>query len=75
MSAAFLDDNEMAELTHRKQKRAQIKMLKSLGIEHKVRADGSIAVLWDHVRRVFGANEPSRKQKHVEPNWDAMKNA
>ena len=75
MNAMFLDDEQIAELTKRKQRRAQVAMLRSLGVQFKVRADGSIAILIEHVKKVFGGMEVSKKDRHVEPNWDAIKNA
>jgi len=46
-----------------------------MGIEHKVRPDGGIAVLRAHITKVFDGNPEaaSRKpQKLTSPNWAAI---
>jgi hypothetical protein len=41
-----------------------------MGIEHKTRADGSVAVLRAHVERVFGAiGALERRTQNVELDW------
>lgn len=72
MSTLFLDDNEIRELTDRKQKSAQIKALNSLGIIHKELYDGSIKVLREHVVKIFGGSELKIAKKKTEPNWDNL---
>lgn len=59
----FLTPDEVAELTNRHRRPAQMVQLNAMGIEHKVRADGSIAVLRAHVERVFGAAAPVEQRK------------
>jgi hypothetical protein len=68
----FLDDKELAELTHRVRPRAQAAVLNAMGIQHKIRPDGSIAVLRSHVEKEFGITESRRKDDTFEPNWDAI---
>jgi hypothetical protein len=43
-------------------------------LEHRVRPDGSVAILRAHVNKVFDAttNANARRQKSVGPNWDAI---
>jgi hypothetical protein len=59
----FLTPEELAELTSRRRRPAQQVQLNAMGIEYKVRADGSIAVLRAHVERVFGAAAPAEQRK------------
>jgi hypothetical protein len=70
----FLEPNEISELTDKVRRPSQIKVLNSMGIEHKVRPDGSVAILRAHITKVFGgAPDSARKtNKTVEPNWAAM---
>lgn len=72
MSTMFLDEEEVREMTDRKTRSAQRKMLNALGITYKVRADGSILVLRAHVERELGgaSTEAVRKKEFV-PNWSA----
>lgn len=69
----FLVPEEVVALTNRKVRSAQVKALKAMGIEHKVRPDGSVAILRNHITKIFdGSPENLVKQKVVTPNWDAM---
>lgn len=69
----FLTEDEVRALTERKVRPAQCRALKSMGIEHRVRPDGSIAILRAHIFKVFDGDSNTRSQpKAVQPNWDAM---
>lgn len=69
----FLDRNELQALTQRSIRPAQVKVLKAMGIEHRVRPDGSVAVLRDHITKVFDGHPETKKQtKEAVPNWDAI---
>lgn len=69
----FLDSEEVLALTQRKVRSAQVKVLQSMGIEHRVRPDGSVAILRAHITKVFdGGSDTQSKIKEVVPNWDAM---
>ncbi|WP_323034243.1 DUF4224 domain-containing protein [Pararhodobacter sp.] len=69
----FLTPQELVSLTNRTRCDAQVRALRFMGIEHKVRADNSVAVLREHVRQVFGAVPGStRRAKKVEPDWSAI---
>jgi len=73
MSDMFLSTDEIHSMTNRVQRSAQAKMLRSMGIEFRQRADGSLAVLRSHVEQLFGvASAPARKKAPTEPNWGAM---
>ncbi|MBK6974637.1 MAG: DUF4224 domain-containing protein [Sterolibacteriaceae bacterium] len=70
----FLTDDELRSLTKRSHRDAQARVLTFMGIEHKVRPDGSLAVLSAHVERMFGGPPASiRGPKKAEPNWDAVR--
>lgn len=49
-------------------------MLRSMGIEHKVRPDGGIAVLRAHIAKVFdgGADAAPLQRTEAGPNWLAI---
>jgi hypothetical protein len=71
----FLSSKEIENLTDKKRRPAQVKVLKSLGIQHKVRPDGSIAILRAHINKVFDGNDDTRstkREKTVGPNWAAV---
>lgn len=69
----FLNDYELFELTKRHRRDAQVRMLRFMGIDHRVRADGSVAVLKTHIDKMFGGvADISLKHKRVEPNWSAI---
>lgn len=73
MSDLFLTDEQLATLTHRTRCDAQLRMLRYMGIEHRVRSDGSLAVLRSHVEKVFGGvQDDSTERRKVEPNWSAI---
>lgn len=69
----FLAREEIHGLTNKMTKSAQVRALNLMGIEHRVRPDGSVAILRDHITKVFGGLEPSKRTtKTATPNWDAI---
>lgn len=70
----FLTPSELAQLTGRTRSDAQKRALRYMGIEHRTRPDGSLAVLRAHVNQVFGGDSVEREgsAKEVEPDWSAM---
>lgn len=71
--ALFLEADELYGLTQRRRRDAQVRMLRSMGVEHRVRADGSVAVLRAHVEELFGAPQVTRLGKReTEPDWSAV---
>lgn len=69
----FLDDEQLIELTGRKRHTAQVLALRHMGIEHRVRADGSVAVLTQHVEKLFdGVVKGAVQIRAKEPNWSAL---
>lgn len=74
MTSMFLDHEEIKGLTNTSRRDAQARALRAMGIEHKIRPDGSIAILRDHINKVFDGNpdSPRKTVKVVGPNWDAI---
>lgn len=74
MSNLFLEPSEIEGLTNRVRPKAQAKALRQLGVEHKVRPDGSVAILREHVNNVFGGNTTATQRRHkpTGPNWAAI---
>lgn len=69
----FLTREELKALTGRTQRPAQVAALRHMGIEHRVRPDGSVAVLRAHVERLLGAEEtPDGKLRKTEPDFDVL---
>ncbi len=68
----ILDDTQLFELTKKKRSSAQAAVLSAMGIEHRVRPDGSVAVSEAHVERVLGGEVFKKKTKTIEPNWGAL---
>lgn len=68
----ILTPSELAELTQRTRKDAQVRVLRFMGIEHRVRPDGSVAVLRSHVEAVLGGGRYTDTSKTREPNWEAV---
>ncbi len=67
----FLTPPEIVELTARRRRRAQVEVLRHLGIEHRVRPDGTPVVLRAHVEAALGGLA-SATLKDPEPDWSAL---
>lgn len=67
----FLNETEIKVLTKRTRSKAQQRQLNAMGIQHKVRADGSLVVLSAHVDKVLGGNVESSKRSR-EPRWEVL---
>jgi hypothetical protein len=66
----FLDRDELVGLTGRQRSDAQVRTLRAMGIEHRVRPDGSVAVLRAHVEELFGVKQPAKHQaQNAELDW------
>lgn len=63
-----LSNDEIYDLTHRKKYSAQRRALNKMGVDFKVRPDGTVAVL-----RELAFSSPMRKPKRIEPNFDAVR--
>lgn len=70
----FLNNDELSELTGRKRKDCQLKILRYMGIEHRVRPDGTLAVLREHVITVMGGNpgSPIFRRPEPQPDWNGI---
>ena len=69
----FLTKEELQELTGLVRGHAQSKALNAMGICHKVRPNGEVAVLREHIQKEFDGNENSVVMaKKAEPNWGAI---
>lgn len=68
----FLTPEDIAALTLKTQRKAQRAALNFMGIDHKIRPDGSIVVLRAHVEKVLGSALPTATKKRREPNWSAI---
>jgi len=70
----FLRTAEVISLTGRTRRDAQVRVLRGMGIEHKVRPDGSVAVLRPYINQAFGGigAAAGAQEKEVEPDWEAV---
>lgn len=50
----LLSPKDICDLTGRRRRNAQVRALRSMGIEHRVRPDGSVAILKAHIDKIFG---------------------
>lgn len=71
-STMFLNGDEIRALTKRIQYSAQVRVLRAMGIEHRMRPDGSLAILRAHIDQIFGGFADRKKLQTVEPNWGAL---
>ncbi len=70
----FLSDEDVEEMTGRQRKPAQSRVLTFMGVEHKIRPDGSLAVLRAHVEKLFGAGiYTDKKRKPATLRLDLVK--
>lgn len=74
MDDIFLEQAEIQNLTNRARRHAQAKVLRAMGVEHKVRPDGSVVVLRAHIHKVFDGepDSPRHRTKVAGPNWAAL---
>ena len=69
----FLSEDELFSLTGKKQYSAQVKALRSMGIEHRVRPDRFVLVSRKHIEKLLdGDSADVRISRRIEPNWEAM---
>lgn len=68
----LLTDAEIAALTGRRRRDAQRRALHYMGIEHRVRPDGSLAVLSAHVESVLSGGAASSRTRTTEPDWSRI---
>ena len=68
----FLTDDELRDLTGKARPSAQVRVLRAMGIEHRVRPDGSLAVSRSHVEGLLGGAAGVNVGTHKQPNWSAL---
>jgi hypothetical protein len=68
----ILTYDEIVALTGRRRKDAQLRVLRFMGIEHRVRPDGTVAVLRAHVEHELGGDARDKVKKEIEPDWSAL---
>ncbi|VVE41948.1 hypothetical protein PCO31111_04222 [Pandoraea communis] len=61
----FLTQDEIREMTGRVRYKSQALVLSAMGIEHKVRPDGSILVLRMHVEQSLGGTTKNQTRQRV----------
>lgn len=64
-----LTNDEIVEFTHMKKYSKQREVLNDWGIDHRVRPDGTIAVM----REWLANHQQSRKPKKTEPTWENVR--
>jgi hypothetical protein len=74
MSNLLLEPSEVEGLTSRVRPNAQVRALRDMGIEHKVRPDGSVVVLRDAVNNALGGSTTATRRRSgpVGPDWTAI---
>ena len=65
----ILSQEQLFELTRKKRSSSQADVLNSMGIEHRLRPDGSVVVSQLHLEQVLGVVVTSQSNKIKEPNW------
>lgn len=68
----ILSESQLYELTKKKHCSAQVSVLKAIGIDHKVRPDGSVVVSKVHVEQVLGVVVKNTIPKQIEPDWTSI---
>jgi hypothetical protein len=73
MTDPYYTPEELYSLTRKRTAPAQTRALRHMGIEHKMRPDGSIAVLRAHAEKEFGLGTGGGRIKKTGPNFEEMK--
>tara|TARA_R110002096_G_scaffold175489_1_gene351278 strand:- start:281 stop:499 length:219 start_codon:yes stop_codon:yes gene_type:complete len=70
----FLSQQDISTLTGKKRSASQIKALRSMGIEHRIRPDGKVIVSCGHVEELLKGRTPANNNKteDSQPNWKAL---
>jgi hypothetical protein len=68
----FLKPDEITDLTGRQRSDAQCRVLTFMGIEHKQRPDGSVAVLRAHVEKAFGDGVVLKTRRKTAPDFSMV---
>lgn len=67
-----LTDAEVAELTDKRRRDAQVRALRTMGVEHRVRPDGSVVVARQHYEQIFGVGVPSNTPRKTAPDFSMV---
>lgn len=72
MSDLVLSEAQLYEVTHKKRPAAQCRALRTMGIEHRQRPDGTVLVHRAHIDNLLGivANAKVTSAKRFEINWE-----
>jgi hypothetical protein len=65
-----LSDSELENLTRKTRPSAQVRALRGMGIEHRQRPDGSVAVDRSHYEEVMCGKKHRKPVKRFEINWE-----
>ena len=69
----FLTDDELFGLTGAKRRERRGRVLRTMGIEHRVRPDGHVIVLRSHVETLLGGTPGAIVAAPApEPDWSAL---
>jgi hypothetical protein len=74
----WLDDDQVSALTNCRHRRRhvrhqlQIEALRFMGVQHKQRPDGSVAIMRSHVEHLFGGNAAATITAPPEPDWSTL---
>ena len=66
MTPMFLRSEEIVALTNRQRSTAQARALRTMGIEHRIRPDGTVAILRSHVEHLLGYSPGAKVIKEYE---------
>lgn len=67
----FLTEQQIIELTGYKRRDAQVRALRTMGIEHRCRPNGSLVVFGEHVQSIFTGSS-HRMEKPYEINTSGI---
>lgn len=67
----LLTPEELVALTGKHRSDAQVKVLRAMGIEHRPRPDGTLAVSRAHVEHLLGGDQGA-KVKEISPDWSSL---
>jgi hypothetical protein len=65
-TSMFLSNDEITDLTNRQRPAAQVRALRIMGIEHRIRPDGTVAILRAHVEHLLGYSADAKVVKEYE---------
>ena len=65
-NSMFLRNEEIVALTNRRRSTAQVRALRTMGIEHRLRPDGTVAILRSHVEHLLGYSASAKVVREYE---------